>query len=512
MQSLVDFILAADVYKMGHPYQYPEGLQFLYANFTPRHGKYRNLPQANDGHDDEVVFFGLQYFIMRYLKELADETFFNLGEDEVREMYKLRMKEILAKPDANVEHIVNLWKLGYLPLEIKALDEGTRVPYGVPVLTVENTVMGFGWFAEYVEDVISAVLWKMSTSATTADWYKRVMLQYAGWTGADKFFTNFQGHDFSLRGMSGIEDGAQSGAAHLLSFLGSDNVPGMELLRKYYTRPNQNVMYGCSVDATEHSVATANILSDPVFLVNGNLRGAETNYIKRMITEVVPSGIVSIVADSFDFWAVITEDMPYLKNLILARDGKVVVRPDSGDPVKIICGDPDADTEWERKGAVECLWDIFSGTINERRFKVLDSHIGLIYGDSISPTRLINILAGLEKKGFASSSVVFGIGSYTYNYVTRDTHGWAVKATACIINNREIELYKDPKTDSKKRSARGYLAVVMGDNGKLELVSGLTSEEEIHIRDNLLKTRFKNGVVYNDTDVEEIRKKLSETI
>ena len=160
-----------------------------------------------------------------------------------------------------------------------------------------------------------------------------------------------------------------------------------------------------------------------------------------MITETYPAGIVSIVSDTWDYWKVITEFIPTLKSEILARDGKVVIRPDSGDPVKIICGDPDAKPgSPEFKGSVECLWETFGGTETATGYKLLDGHIGLIYGDSITLERCEAICSQLEAKGFASTNVVFGIGSYTYQYVTRDTFGFAMKATYGEVNGKGLSL------------------------------------------------------------------------
>lgn len=193
---------------------------------------------------------------------------------------------------------------------------------------------------------------------------------------------------------------------------------------------------------------------------------AEVGATRRLITEIYPTGIVSRVSDTYDFWGVVTRVVRELKSEILGRDGKLVIRPDSGDPVKIICGDPLAEPGSPAfKGAVECLWKVFGGTITDKGFKTLDSHIGLIYGDSISLERAQAILEGLARKGFSSANIVFGIGSFTYNYNTRDTFGTAIKATYTVVAGEGLELYKDPKTDNGiKKSARGILRVTL-ENG-----------------------------------------------
>ena len=231
---------------------------------------------------------------------------------------------------------------------------------------------------------------------------------------------------------------------------------------------------------------------------------AEKAVLKNLITKVYPKGIFSYVSDTYDFWRVVTEILPSLKDEIMARDGKVVIRPDSGCPIKIICGDQDAPVgSPEYKGLIQCLWDTFGGTINENGFKVLDSHIGAIYGDSITIERAEKILTRLADEGhFASDNIVFGIGSFTYQYVTRDTHCFAVKATMGIVNGEPRAIFKDPKTDTgMKKSAKGLLHVTE-DLELVDDVSGYLEER------GALRTVFKNGVMHNRTTLQEIRSLL----
>jgi nicotinamide phosphoribosyltransferase len=233
----------------------------------------------------------------------------------------------------------------------------------------------------------------------------------------------------------------------------------------------------------------------------------ELKCIERLIGEVYPMGIVSIVSDTFDFWQVITEFLPQLKDKILARNGKVVIRPDSGDPVLIICGDPDAPIGTpEHKGAIECLWEVFGGRITPRGYKLLDAHIGLIYGDSITTERQKQILNRLKDKGFASYNVVLGIGSYTYEYVTRDTFGFAMKATYGEVNGIGRAIFKDPKTDNgTKKSAKGLMKVIKNNAGKYELIDDVTWKEEA---EGELKTVFRDGTLMKDWTLNEIRNRL----
>jgi nicotinamide phosphoribosyltransferase len=231
-----------------------------------------------------------------------------------------------------------------------------------------------------------------------------------------------------------------------------------------------------------------------------------------MITEVHPNGFVSVVSDGYDFWDVIGRVLPLLKADIMARKGgpvgdRVVIRPDSGDPVLIVCGDPQGKTELERKGAVEALWDIFGGTVSEQGYKILDSHIGLIYGDAITLRRAEEICERLAAKGFASINVVFGIGSYTYQYNTRDTFGFAIKSTACIINGKEKQIFKDPKTDDGiKKSQKGRVIVYRDGDGKITFKDGFPLATELNA--DMLQPIFQDGKILNETTFAEIRARL----
>jgi nicotinamide phosphoribosyltransferase len=254
--------------------------------------------------------------------------------------------------------------------------------------------------------------------------------------------------------MSGWQDATVSGAAHLTCFSGTDTVSAIDFVEDYYGADAEKELVGCSVPATEHSVMSM------------GLQDGELKTFERLITEIYPNGIVSIVSDTWDFWKVVTEYTVTLKDKILSRNGKLVIRPDSGDPVKIIAGDPEAPVgSPEYKGAVECLWEIFGGTTSEKGYRTLDSHIGLIYGDSITLDRAFAILNNLKKKGFAADNLVFGVGSYTYQYVTRDNFGFAVKATSGVVNGERRDIFKAPKTDGgTKKSAKGLLRVEHKNN------------------------------------------------
>ncbi|WP_462251184.1 nicotinate phosphoribosyltransferase [Ekhidna sp.] len=474
----------ADGYKVDHRNQYPEGTELVYSNWTPRKSR---IPGV-----DKVTFFGLQYFIKKYLQEDFDRNFFNKPKQEVVAEYRRRINAYLGPDAITFEHVEALHDLGYLPVEIKALPEGTRVPLRTAMFTIKNTLPQFFWVTNFLETILSCVIWMPCTSATISLEYRKILNQYAIETGGDMEFVPFQGHDFSFRGMAGLEAAMMSGAGHLLNFTGTDTIPAIDFLEEYYNADATKEMIGASVPATEHSVMCMGTELD------------EIETFKRLINETYPTGIVSIVSDTWDFWKVITEYVPQLKEQILVRDGKVVIRPDSGDPIKIICGDPEAEVGTpEYKGAVECLYETFGGTISETGYKLLDQHIGLIYGDSITLERCQQICENLKQKGFASTNVVFGIGSFTYQYVTRDTFGFAMKATYGEVNGQGREIFKDPKTDDgTKKSARGLLGIYKDANGNLEMKDRADYETEAG---GELKTVYKDGQLLVEMSLAEIR-------
>jgi nicotinamide phosphoribosyltransferase len=333
------------------------------------------------------------------------------------------------------------------------------------------------------------------TSATIAHQYRKVLTKWQEKTDAEKsWFIDWQGHDFSMRGMDSVEAVISSGVAHLTSFMGSDSLPAIYGARKYYGA--EGPVAG-SVNATEHSVMCAGGKEDEV----------ETF---RRLLETYPTGILSVVSDTWDLWKVCTEHVVTLKEEIMNRDGKLVIRPDSGDPVDILCGsDPVYATSTktpEQAGVIELLWDVFGGTVNEQGYKVLDPHIGAIYGDSITIERADEICRRLEAKGFASTNVVLGIGSFTYQYNTRDTFGFAMKATYVEVNGEGREIFKDPITDDgTKKSATGLLCVATDNEGKLVLADKVSWDGEANGK---LQTIYKDGKFSNVTDLETIRKRL----
>jgi len=503
---MINPALLTDGYKTGHHQQYPKGTTLVYSNFTPRSNKY--APKGCD----KVVSFG-QQLIMKQIHDSFQKDFFDQPKEQVCKEIKEELSLYLGV-DYDVAHFEALHDLGHPPIKVKALPEGTLVPIKVPVLTIYNTNPDFYWITNYLETLISNLLWKPMTSATIAFQYKKVLTEWALKTNPEaKEFVYWQGHDFSMRGMDSIDAVVSSGLGHLTSFYGTDSLPAIYGARKYYGA--EGFVAG-SVPATEHSVMCAGGKED------------EVDTFRRLL-DTYPKGILSVVSDTWDLWKVCTKHLVTLKEEILARDGKLVIRPDSGDPVDILCGlntRPDMFSEEQAKhpsfkGVIELLWDVFGGTVNEQGYKVLDPHIGAIYGDSITIDRANEICTRLEAKGFASTNVVLGVGSFTYQYNTRDTFGFAMKATyvevkhpaesgspAYTIEGREI--FKDPITDDgTKKSATGLLCVASHKDGHLVLADKVTWDGEAN---GLLQTIYQDGNFHNLITLSEIRTSLENQI
>jgi nicotinamide phosphoribosyltransferase len=480
--------LLIDGYKLAHRAQYPTGTTKVYSNWTPRDSRIHGVRK--------VVNFGTQYFLQKYLKEGFGQWFFGADIDRICERHQRRVDGYLGPNNVGVDHLRALHSLGYLPLEFRALPEGLEVPLRVPMLTVENTHPDFFWLTNYIESLMSCVLWLPSTSATLALRLRRLMDAAALRTGSPLDFVQWQGHDFSFRGMGGPDAAAISGAGHLLAFSGTDTLPALDLIEQYYGELPAEYLVGGSVPATEHSVMSA----------GGELSELET--FARLL-DIYPSGVVAVVSDTWDLWNVLTNILPQLKTRIMERSGKLVIRPDSGNPAEILCGEPGASGPRGR-GVIGLLWDVFGGTVTSTGHKLLDSHIGAIYGDAINYDRADEITSRLAAQGFASASVVFGVGSYTYQYNTRDTFGFAMKATWAEVNGVGRDLFKKPITDSGvKPSAKGRLAVLQTAIGELYLVNQATAAQEC---DSLLKPVFRDGKFLRHESFDVIRERcLSQT-
>lgn len=584
-----------DAYKIGHIAQYPEGFSYGMSNFTPRKSRIAHVP--------EVLWVGTSYFIQEYLVNHWDNLFFRRGlSQRESEFYASNVNKIIGPNKIGGAHIYALHKLKHLPVRIKAIPEGEMVKFGVPTLVIHSTNPEFAWLVNYLESLLSCVLWMPPTTATTAFHMRLLLEQHVQKVGGVKELVKWQIHDFSFRGMPGIEAACMSGFAHLCVAMGTDTVPALFFIQQYYNNEEGTLditEIGGSVSATEHSVMCIN--AEYISIYKEQVDGS------RILIETVPNelksftrlvrkfgyGILSIVGDSFNFWKVLDEYLPTLKEEIMDRhhyvcsqdidsfkigdwflpnidsatgklidyyscsnsqnyaiadiisnpaltrvEGKLVIRGDSGDPVKILTGYFGEELEeykdgriffkgrqislTERKGLFEALYDVFGGTLTSKGYKTLDQHIGAIYGDGITYDRLKEILERLEEKNFYMNGVM-GIGSFSYQYVTRDTFGWAMKATyGEIITDTEIvdgnltpivvkkEIYKDPITDDgTKKSAKGITAVFKDKEGSYYLKDQATMEE---FENCDLITVFENGAVPLYPDLLEIRDRVDANI
>lgn len=277
----MEIINATDGYKLGHHRMYPEGTEQVYSNWTPRSNKY--FPEATEG----SVVFGIQYLIKEYLIKQFEKNFFNLPKKEAVEMFYRRVNNFVGIESVGYRHIEALYDLGYLPIRIKALPEGSVCPIRVPMMTITNTLPEFFWLTNYLETIISCTLWMPCTSATRARLYKKELHRHACKTGFPTDVNlGFCCHDFSMRGMAGMEAAIISGMAHMTSFVGSETIPAIAALEEYYGANSDEELIAATVPATEHSVMCAGGEED------------ELGTFKRLINDLYPSGFVSIVSDT----------------------------------------------------------------------------------------------------------------------------------------------------------------------------------------------------------------------
>lgn len=547
----------ADFYKPSHISMYDQRSEIVQDNMTPRNAKHFIHFADND---QRVMMAGLQGFIKWFLIDMFNENFFKMKKEDALAQYKEICELSIGPNMVETWGFEKLHDLGYLPLEIRSIPEGTLSPVQVPLFTIQNTHPDFYWLPNFLESVISAETWKTITTATTFWQYRKLSEAWAAETCDNNLHVPYQNHCFAYRGESGTHDAAQSEFGQLINSMGTDTIPAILYAMRYYNMKGKFV--AGSIPASEHSVATTNIgfivgrlKSEHPDLSLDELRFlAEVEFLRRYITEIFPKGFVSYVADSYDFWAIITRAALILKEDIMARDGRVVFRPDSGIPEHIIAGyryigdfetydeasaaawesedgevvsvkgkyyicrfnddteyldiEPSDLTDHEVKGAIQCLWEIFGGEVNSKGYKVLDSHVGLIYGDSITVARAKDIFERLKDKGFASSNIVYGVGSFTTQYTTRDSLGMAVKATGAVIDGQQIMVVKEPKTDLGKKSAKGFLKVVRNPFGQLELVDNCQLED-VQSDDNELRRVFYNGKLIVDEDLTTIRERAA---
>lgn len=487
-------LLLTDFYKICHRSLFNPETKQLVSYWTPR--------KSRIDHIDYVVMFWLQAIIKKQLIDCFNETFFERPWSEVREEYVRYVTETFYEDIAvgEIEAFQKVYVLGYLPIEIRAIPEGTRAPIGCPVLEVRATEDFAFWLPQYLETILSCNLWPAMTAATLADANRKALSGWYQKTVDDDIPVRTGAGDFSMRGMMGEEAAVMVDAGHLLSFSSTATVPTAWVLNCFYNAPFSAAR---GTPSTEHSIPES------------FGRERELDYFKRVLTER-PAGPLSIVSDTWDLERVLVDYLPQLKDQVMARDGRVVFRPDSGNPADIICGVDQVvgrDRTPLDDGCIELLWRLCGGTVNNKGYKVLDRHIGLIYGDAITYESLNDICARLAQKGYAANNIIFGFGSFTYQYVTRDTFGFALKVTHGVVGNEERFMFKDPKTDRGKNSAgkksqKGMCIVTRGIDGKLTYTDRHTIAEADNAPENLLRPVFRNGELLVDEVFDTIRRRL----
>jgi nicotinamide phosphoribosyltransferase len=466
MQAPTDnILLRTDSYKVTHWRQYPPGTQFVYSYFESRGGKF---------HD--VVFFGLQYYLKRYLEgqvvtqEKIDEAAAlfraHFGDTEGRLFNRAGWQYILR------EHG------GRLPVTIRAVPEGTVVPCHNVLMTIENTDPQCFWLTNYLETLLVQV-WYGSSVATQSREMKFLLLKYLDQTG-DPGLVDFKLHDFGFRGVSSVETAGVGAAAHLVNFLGTDTVEGLVVARDYYREP----MAGFSIPAAEHSTITS------------WGREHEVDAMRNML-EQFPAGLVAVVSDSFNIFEACEETWgEQLRDLVLQRNGTLVIRPDSGDPPTVLAaGQPNV---------FGILCEKFGYSVNDKGYKVLNPRVRVIQGDAVEFEMLDRILYAMKSAGYSADNVAFGSGGGLLQKLNRDTLRFAFKCAGVTIDGVEHPVYKSPVTDTEKQSKGGRMKLVRveGPHGPSFATVAASDPGE----DQLVEV-FRDGRIVREWSFAEIRQR-----
>lgn len=483
-------MLLIDFYKAVHAEMLPEGITKSVSYFTPRMSRVKMW--------DKVVMFGLQSFIKTYLIDYFNEEFFNKTQEEVINSYERVLNAASGKNTYSSEKIKKLHKLGYLPIEIYSVPEGTLVPMQVPMFGITNTHKNFAWLPQALESLISAEMWHPMIAATVGYTYRQIVNKYYDMT-CDKSDMKAKALGaFDFRGEECLESAVKAGAGWCLSFLNTATVPTIPYLEKMYNCDCTKEPVAFGSPSTEHSVMCSNYAVD----------GDEITFLRKLLTEIYPNTSFSVVLDSYDYWNIIDNVLPQLKKEILEHNGCMLMRGDSGDCVEVVTK------------TVFKLWDMFGGTINSKGYKVLNPHVKAIYGDSITIQRCEKIYHILEENGFACSNVALGVGSFSFQCIeedgilkpfTRDTFSSCIKCTYCEINGKPTPIFKNPKEGSFKKSQKGCCIVFKDEEG-IKYVDNRTWKEahkegkEASL--NLMKPIFINGVLLKDESLKKIRNRL----
>ena len=480
-------MLLIDFYKAVHAEMLPTKITKSVSYFTPRMSRVRMW--------NKVVMFGLQGFVKTYLIDYFNERFFERPIDEVISEYERIMDASLGKGVYGLQKIKDLHTLGYLPIEIWALPEGTKVPMHVPMFCITNTHDDFAWLPQALESLISAEAWHPMLAATVGATYRDIVNKFYDETCDDSVSRNKALGSFDFRGEECTDSAIKAAAGWCLSFVNTATVPVIPYLEKLYNCDctKESVAFGSP--STEHAVMCSNYAVD----------GDEITLLKRLLTEIYPDTSFSAVLDSYDYWNVIDNVLPQIKPEIMAHNGCMLMRGDSGDCIEVVTK------------TVFKLWDEFGGTINSKGYKVLDPHVKVIYGDSITIQRCERIYEILKDNGFAASNVALGVGSFSFQCVeedgilkpfTRDTFSSCIKATYCEIDHKPYPIFKNPKEGGFKKSQKGCCLVYKNDNGELCYKDEYTWKEVSCNSKQELKAIFRNSELLIDDSLANIRNRL----
>ncbi len=418
-----NIILNADSYKASHYLQYPEGVTGAYSYIESRGGMY-----------DETLFFGLQGFMKEYLE---GKVVTRDGIEEAAEFFEAHGEPFNRK---GWEYILSVHK-GRLPVRIRAVREGAFIPTGNVLVSIESTDPVCAWLPSYLETSLLRAVWYPTTVATRSARIRRLILSHLERTGAPELI-DFKLHDFGKRGASSYESSAIGAAAHLVSFNGTDTVSGVLWAKRNYSAG----IAGFSIPASEHSTMT--------------IRGeaGELESFRQMIREFgKPGKMFACVSDGYDIIAACAK-WGSLKDELIASGATLVVRPDSGDPVRV---------SFE---VIRELEKFFGSTVNSKGFKVLNT-VRVIYGDGINELSIDSILRTLEYAGYSADNIAFGMGGALLQGLDRDTQKFAMKCSAVKFGlDAWIDVFKDPKTDRQKRSKRGRVETIRLSDGTIETV------------------------------------------
>lgn len=454
-----NFLFLADSYKISHHLQYPPGTEKIFSYFESRGGKWKS-----------TLFFGLQYILK---KHLVGQVVTQEMIDEAQDLFKKHFRSDIFNA-AGWEYILKKHG-GRLPLEIRAVPEGCLVPTGNVLFTVENTDPEVPWLTNFVETLLVEA-WYPLTVATNS-YQQKVLLEASLRRTADSLDSlPYMLHDFGYRGVSSVESAGIGGAAHLVNFLGTDTIAGIITARDYYSAE----MAGYSVPATEHSTMTT------------WGRHGEKDAVAHILDQVGEAATVGVVVDSYDVFHMLETIVgDQLKEVVEARSGTLVVRPDSGDPTQVV------------PKVLDILGEKFGNTRNTKGYKVLPSFIRVLQGDGISYESLQAILLAVEAGGWSTENLIFGSGGALLQRVDRDTQRCAFKCSFMVRNGEEMAVFKDPVTDPGKRSKKGRLVLVKEDG----VFRTVTKEEMKQGQEDELLTVFKDGELTKDWKWEEVKEK-----